>query len=191
MRDQLFKLSIGESRPKKFNLFSFLIRLAEGTNHSHVFISWKDELGLRWVAESRGAGIQMLPNKELKQKAKIIRVYNYKVSKQNLDEARKYVWETLPKNYGYRQMLGLFEMRVKNWIYRFLKSDKKASNRYIDGEFSQVCCEFAIRTIQKAKGIKVSQEIDTWGLIETSRFCILTSDDILTEEKIEAINGRV
>lgn len=183
------KFSIGESIPRKKKVFSELIRWFEGTNHSHVFVTWKDNLGLRWVAEAKGSGVRMLSNVHFKKEAVVINVYSYEIDQDGLESAIKYAWEQMAKAYGFKQIYGLAEMRILNKIYRMLGLKKKAKNRFTDGEASQICSEFAVRFAEAAKKeIMVEGSLEQWGLLETQGFCNKTGVK-QPREKIDRING--
>ena len=52
-----YTVSIGFSRRKKFAILSELIRLVEGTDFSHTFVSWKcTNIDRRKVYEAVGGG---------------------------------------------------------------------------------------------------------------------------------------
>lgn len=181
--------SVGESKPKKFKLFAALIMWFEGTKYSHVFITWKDNLGLRWVAEAKGSGIRMLSNKQFKEKASVVNIYNYDSNQVGINKLTEYSWQNMAKSYGYAQIYGLLEMRVLNKLYRGLGSKRKAINRFTDGEASQICCEFAIRCIEAATGATlVNGDLEQWGLREMQEFN-LKNGNKQPKLKIDKING--
>jgi hypothetical protein len=183
-------LSIGESKPRCKKVFSEATMWVEDSDHSHIFISWKDSLGLRWVAEARGSGIRMISNKQFKDENIIINVYNYHMNTTGLNRLREYLWKSLGMCYGFLQIYGLLEMRILNKIYRLLKIDKKAVNRFVDGEASQICVEFALRCYEAVTGAKMlhTKFIEQMGLIEMRKF----NEDKgikLSKEVVDRING--
>jgi hypothetical protein len=164
---------VGESRPHHNKIGASIIMAAEGIDHSHLYVSWKDHLGLRWVAEARGGGVQVLSNVEFKLTNKIVNVYKYSLPDLGQAAAIKWIWENLPAHYGYKQIYGLSEMRALNMIARQAGSTKRFSNRFRDGEFSQICCEFAIRAICHGLSMPVPKDVECWGLRETRQFNLL------------------
>ena len=187
-------LSIGESRPKEFKVFSRATELFEfdrkdAGKHSHIFISWKDHLGLRWVAEARGTGVRMLSNVEFKRDNEIVNIYHYDATSAGINAMIEYIWANLAKKYGYKQIYGLAEMRVLNKLYRELGRENSAVNRFADGESSQICVEFALRCLEAASGGKVNALcLEQWGLIEMRKFN-LRNGRKLPSIRIDQING--
>lgn len=183
------KFTIGESQPKKKKIFSELIKWFEGTKHSHVFVSWKDENGLRWVAEAKGSGIRMVSNVQFKSEVEIVNIYHYEVDQDGIDKVTKYIWSKLAHKYGFKQIYGLAEMRVLNKIYRSLGLKRKAKNRFTDGDASQICCEFGVRTAEVVlKKELVDESLEQWGLIETAKFTNKTGKKAPIE-LLNRING--
>lgn len=181
--------SIGESTPRKHKIGAEAIKWFEGTNHSHVFISWKDSKGLRWVAEAKGSGVRMLSNIEFKKHARIMNIYHYSTNRAGVDKIVDYTWGQLAKSYGYKQIYGLAEMRVLNKIYRVLGLKKKARNRFTDGDSSQICCEFVLRCAEIALGKNLEvKDLEQWGLIETQAFNNAYGKK-QSKELIDRING--
>lgn len=164
------KLSVGESKPHKWKIGAAGIMAVECTDHSHTFISWKDQLGLRWVAEAKGSGVRMVSNIEFKQVNQVTNIFDYEVTDEQLNKAIRFVWTNLPVKYAFKQIAGLFEMRIVNFLYRCVGSKRRANNRFRDGDFSQICSEFAVRTVETATGVKAPGILENYGLIETHAF---------------------
>jgi len=163
-------ISIGESRQKKFKLFSRLTELVEGVGHSHVFVSWKDAHGLRWVAEARGSGVRVISNFEFKRHSEVINVYHYGEGINTLNAVTSYVWGMTARRYGWKQIAGLFYMRAGNAVSRVLTGKNRHKNPFRDGEASQICCEFAVNAVCITLGIKHPEDLDSFGLVETRKF---------------------
>lgn len=185
MDGDIVTLSIGESKPKSVKLFAELIKLVERTDHTHSFVSWKDtRLVIRKVAEAKGGGCRILTNSQFKNDAQVVRIYQYKISKENLMLAEKFLWDQLAKPYGFKHILGLLLMRAC-----FLKS-----NPFKDGDYSQICVELSVKMICLALGIKIPDNVENWGLREAQMFNKKNADEglceIASQEKIDRINGR-
>ena len=177
-------LSIGESKPKKFKLFSYLIKLVEATDHTHSFVSWKDpRTDIRAVAEARGSGCRVVTNHHFKAEAHVVRIFQYKITVEQLLKFEKYVWEQLGKPYGFKHILGLLLMRV----------GITKENKYKDGEYSQICAELSVRGIAHALGIQLPKGVEDWGLREVHEFNMHMfrsgKCDLATPDKIDRING--
>ena len=183
---------IGESKPKSKKLFASLIQWFEGVDHSHIFVSWKDKLGLRWVAEAKGSGIRLLSNDHFKKETLVVNVYRYELDEAGLERLIKYVWLSAATKYGFKSIYGLCEMRLMNKIYRILGKKQRAKNRFADGDYSQVCCEFAINAAKIVYGnlVYTNGNTENYGLIETRSFN-LTFGQKQPRELIDKINGVV
>lgn len=164
------KFSIGESKSKGFKIFSWLVEKIEGVNHSHIFISWKDSMGLRWVAEARGGGIRIVSNVEFKQSNTVVNIYQYPCNEDQFERAITYIWEESHKDYGYLQIVGLLWMRLGNFALRKFNVKSKFTNPFRDGDFSQICCEFGINTVSESLGVEPPEFVENYGLIETREF---------------------
>lgn len=153
-------LSVGESRPKKWKPGAALIKAFEGTDHTHSFVSWKDQrLGIRKVAEARGSGGRIVTNHQFKAENEVVRIYQYTIEQAKLDELEIWIWENL-RPYGYRHLIGLAEMRIRRlW-------DKKAVNRLKDGDYSLICVEMTAKAIQLALGMDFPGDVEDYGLRE-------------------------
>jgi len=163
------KISIGESYPNHLKPIAWLTKKVEGVEYSHCFISWKDNIGLRWVAEARGSGLQIISNVEFKQENNIINIYEYECDEEQYKKAMTYVWQESHKEYSKRQIAGLLWMRLANRFARALCWEKRFQNPFRDGPYSQICCEFAINTLTTAMGIEIPGDVENYGLIETRR----------------------
>ena len=179
-------LSVGESRPKKFKIGAEILMAVEGTDHSHSFISWRDEsLGIRKVAEARGGGGRIVINEQFRQENHIVRVFQYEICPISLRELEIWIWGHL-RPYGYKYNLGIGIMRLKS-LFRC-----KSVNPFKDGDFSMVCVELTARAIALSMGIQLPYSIEDFGLKEMhelnldmyrSKRC-----DLASEELLNAIN---
>lgn len=178
-------ISIGESQPKEFKVFAAGIKFVEGTDHTHSFTSWRDNLlDVRKVAEARGGGCRFLTNIQFKHENEVVRIYQYKITPERLKKAEKYIWEQLAKPYGNMHILGLLLMRAK----------LTEGNIFKDGEYSQICVELSVRMICIALDIDVPKNVENWGLREMHEFNEGNYEKGLCEkasqEKIDSINGK-
>lgn len=183
-----YGISTGESRPHEDKLLANTIMKIEGTDHSHTFISWKDQFGFRWVAEARGSGIQIVSNVEFKMNNHITNIHRYYSDEEGSYKAAiQYIWEKSLSEYGKKQLLGLGWMRLVNGLYRSLGSEERIVNPFRDGEFSQVCCEFSIRTVCTMLGIEIPLQVDNWGLKEVHLFNMKNGEQV-PQKDVDRIN---
>ena len=165
-------ISVGESRQKEWKFFSRTTEFVEGVGHSHVFVSWKDQYGNRWVAEAHGSGIRLLSNEEFKRHSEVVNIYHYPYD----DAARhkeiiRYIWKQSAKKYGSKQILGLLLMRAGNAGSRAFTGRNHFKNPFRDGDASQICCEFALKVAALSSAdVAVPRNLESFGLIEARRF---------------------
>jgi len=186
----VLRISAGESRPRKKKLFSSLVMFVENTNYSHNFISWKDNYNQRWVAELKGSGIKILSNIEFKKTSEIINIYTYECLEFEYEKGIRYIWKMSSLKYNILQIIGLAEMRILNYLARKFKIKSRKTNRFRDGEFSQICCEFMINTIKTAKGYTPKSDVESMGLKECQEYNLRYGKKT-DKETIDRINGKV
>lgn len=178
-------LSVGESKPKSFKLFSKAIELVEMTDHTHSFVSWRDpRTDIRIVAEARGSGCRVVTNNHFKSDNWVVRIYQYKITNDQLLKFEKYVWEQMGRPYGHKHILGLLLMRI----------GLTNKNIFKDGDFSQICAELSVKGISNALGEAPPSGVENWGLREThawnSHNFVLGRCQQAGPEKINRINGK-
>jgi hypothetical protein len=160
------KVSIGFSRPKSWKPFAKAIMLVEGTNYSHVFVTWRcTNIKRRKVFEAIGSGIRILSNVVFKQKAEIVELYHFYVSDEVLFEIEQAAHDMSGRPYGYKAILGLTIMRAFNLFNRVFGIKGRQGNPFKDGEYSQVCVEiggFVIKKIMK----ELPYDFEDFGLPE-------------------------
>jgi hypothetical protein len=154
-------LSVGESKPKKFKLFSALIKFVEQTDHTHSFVSWKDHRnGVRVVAEAKGGDCRIVTNNTFKDENEVVRIFQYKITEEQLIKFEQYVWTQMGRPYGFKHIFGLFLMRIG--------ITKK--NRFKDGDYSQICAELTIKAISHALGEMLPVGVEDYGLREAHAY---------------------
>ena len=145
------KINIGLSTPKEFKVGSATIRLAQGTDFSHVFIrmvhSPHSKLAFDKVFQASHGDVNALKYDNFTKENKIIREYELEVSEDNYLEIVNYLWEQLGKKYGFMQLLG---------IYTGLKLGNNGETRFI-------CTELAAMVLE-ATGVDVNGDKDYLGL---------------------------
>lgn len=180
----MITLSIGESRPKSWKPMAQAIKLVEGTDHTHSFASYKDpRTGIRIVAEARGGGCRVVTNHHFKDENHVVRIFQYKITEEQLLAYEHYIWEQLGRPYAHKQLAGLLLMR----------SGITAGNPFKDGDFSQICVELSGKGIAHALGIELPSGIEDWGLREMHAYnqymYSINKCDLVTPEKLRRING--
>lgn len=188
MSEQKYIVSIGFSKPKVWKPLSALIMLAEGTNFSHAFVSWKcTNINRRKVYEAVGSGSRKISNVRFKEKALVTDIFQFEVTVDELFLIDQFTHDEAGTPYGYKHLLGILVMRAKNMFYRLIKSSKKAGNPFKDGKYSQICVESGARVIELSKKVDMPGSVEDYGLREFYDF-VSTHGKKVPQEKIDRIN---
>lgn len=182
-------VSIGFSKRKGFNIISRLISLVEGTEFSHTFVSWKCTfIDRRKVYEAVGSGSRKISNVRFKEKAEVTDIFQFEVDEETLAKIDQFTHDESGTPYGYKHLLGIGIMRVKNVWYKLIGSKKKAGNPFKDKHYSQICVE-AGAYVMKQAGIELPGNVEDYGLREFYDFCTKHGKKV-SQEKIDKINGK-
>ena len=189
MSKEKYIISVGFSRRKDSNLISKLIQLVEGTHYSHTFVSWKcANIDRRKVYEAVGSGSRKISNVTFKKCSYVTDIFQFEVTCDDLFKVDQFTHDEAGTPYGYKHLLGLLCMRVKNCFYRVLGLKKKAKNPFKDGHYSQICVEAGAYVIELAEGIKAPGDIEDYGLVEFFDFVSKYGKSV-PQEKLDRING--
>jgi hypothetical protein len=184
----IYTVSIGFSKPKVWKPLSSVIMLAEGTNFSHTFVSWKCTfIDRRKVYEAVGGGSRKISNTRFKEKAEVVDIFQFEVDLETLRKIDQFTHDEAGTPYGYKHLIGIVIMRACNAISRIIKREKKCGNPFKDGKYSQICVEAGARVIELSKKIDMPGNIEDYGLKEFYDF-VSTHGKRVPQEKIDRIN---
>lgn len=140
-------ITIGFSRPKGklFPLFSWLIRLFEGVNYSHVFLKWTSNAGPTVVYEASGARVRFMNASIFNKSVTVVHEYKFIISPADYRKLIKFTMTNVGTNYGMLQVFGMALTRLFN-----LKK-----NPFGDGKSSQVCSETVAYFLQDVLGYEI------------------------------------
>lgn len=182
-----YKISIGFSKPKTWKPFAWAIQKIEGTEYSHIFITWHCEaINRRKVFEAVGSGVRILNNVVFKEHAKIVKLYNFEVTEEQLFEIEQWAHDQTGMPYGYKAIVGLCIMRAFNAFNRIFKIKGRQGNPFKDGLYSQVCVELGARVLVKL-GKKMPIDVENYGLLEFNDL-VEQYGQKATQESIDRIN---
>ena len=140
--------------------------LVEGTEYSHVFVTWHcDNIDRRKVFEAVGSGIRILSNHNFKKDAEVVELYHFYVDDATLFKIEQEAHDMTGKPYGFKALMGLCIMRVFNFFNRALRLKGRQGNPFKDGDYSQVCVE-AAGMILKKMVTKLHDLFEDFGLKE-------------------------
>jgi hypothetical protein len=182
------KISIGFSRPKKWKPLAWLIQKAEGSEYSHVFVTWHcTNIDRRKVFEAVGSGIRILSNTNFKKNAHIVELYQFEVEDATLFKIEQEAHDMTGKPYGYKALLGLAIMRVFNFFNRVFGLKGKQHNPFKDGNYSQVCVEAGGMVLDKI--VDLPLEFEDFGLKEFNDV-VKSHGKRVSQRKVNKINRR-
>lgn len=122
----MFEFTIGFSRPKKFNVFGFLIMKIENTNFNHVYIEkYSEYLDETMVYEATIHGVWFKRKELLLDRAEIVDQYKFKLNEDQNKYLLKEIYRNVGKEYGFLQALGNLFLRLGYKINPFKDEDKK------------------------------------------------------------------
>lgn len=150
----MYKIYVGFSKPKKFNLVSKLIQCFEKTNFSHVYLAWYSEnLGRRLVYEARWGGVRFVSPKTFEQQNDIVAEFAFNVSREQKDFLIKWAIDNLGIKYSTWQLLGFLFIKFFK-IFR-----KNIKNPFGDKQKGYVCSELAVTALKELNVLYGSDSI--------------------------------
>ena len=181
-------VSIGFSRPKTWKPLAWLIMLVEGTEYSHVFVTWHcSNINRRKIFEAVGSGIRILSNVNFKKHAEVVELYSFQVTDDQLLDIEQSAHDMTGRPYGYKALVGLGIMRTFNFINRLFGIKGHQHNPFKDGDYSQICVEAAGMVLSKF--IELPNNIEDYGLLKINS--ISQIGEKANQEKLDRINGKV
>lgn len=184
------KVSIGFSKPKKWKPLAWLIQKIEGTEYSHVFVTWHcSSIQRRKVFEAVGSGIRILSNVNFKKHAEVVDLFHFEASDEQIIQIEQETHDQTGQPYGTKAIIGLGIMRLFNVFNRLFKLKGRQGNPFKDGEYSQVCVEAAARILFKLIKLPLPEDIENYGLKEMHD--LVEKHGIkVSQSKLDKINGK-
>lgn len=142
------KVTIGFSRPKGklFPIFSWLIRLFEGTPYSHVYLRWKTSPGPEVVYEAAGSKVRYINSKFFDKQAETLDEFTFCLTSLQYRQLVGFCMTNVGADYGVLQVFGIALVKMLG-----LKK-----NPFADGRNSQICSEAVAYFLQDV----LKKEID-------------------------------
>lgn len=117
---------VGFSKPKKFNIFAWLIMKVEKTSFNHVYINkYSSYLERDMVYEATIHGVGFKLKKLLLDRAVIIEEYKFNIDDDQNKILLQSIYDNLGKDYGYLQLLGNLFIRLGSKVNPFKDGDSK------------------------------------------------------------------
>lgn len=128
---------VGFSTPRKNMLLPWLIRKAEKTDFSHVYVKIYDQRINRWmVYEAGGLIVHCSPQDTFYSKNKVIAEFTIDCTAEQEIEVLTAATDALALPYGMKQLLGLA------WVRLCRMFGYRTTNPLADGRLTYVCSEY-------------------------------------------------
>ena len=149
------KITVEFTRPTKFfPVFSWIIRLIEKTEYSHVRLKWVSSTGIEVIYEASGTNIKFKGPLAAKNTAVVVKSYDLIVDNAGYKRLVFLCMTYAGLEYGLVQLLGILLVKV----FRLKK------NPLSRGKKSQVCSELVGRFLEEVMGCKTGLDLDTAGV---------------------------
>ena len=144
------EVTVGFSKPrgKILPIFSWIIRLFQGTEYSHVYVKHMTKYGLEIIYQASGAQVNFVSGAIFNDKNVVLREFYFSIHDVTFDNYMKYCIKNAGKPYSLMQALGIL---VKD----FLKLDY---NPFSDGKSSYVCSELVGEILADMSGVILSEQ---------------------------------
>lgn len=130
------KIIVGFSTPKKFNLFSWLIRTVGKSPFSHAYIRYYDTYTKTWIIyQASGRLVNMITADNFNKVEKICAEFEIPVSTETRKKTIEWAQKKLGTPYGVMNIVGIGCVIVARFF------GKKIRNPFADGEKTMVCSE--------------------------------------------------
>lgn len=129
---------IGFSRPSGwFEPFSWLIRLAQWTKYSHVYIRVPSaSLGRDVIYQASGLAVNFIGNERFRSKEIIVKEFPISISPESKIKILQFSVDSAGAPYGVKEVFGIA------WVLLNSAIGRKVSNPFSDGNNTFVCSEF-------------------------------------------------
>ena len=155
---------VGFSKPKNRTpiigyLFSWGIRLLEGTGYSHVYVRWYvPKLDVNVVYEASGTQVKMI-NKErvFDHYAEAVEEYSVELSEEEYGRLLGFCLRNAGVSYGGKAAVGVLWPKIGKRL------GKKWKNPFRDGDYSWFCNEMIGTMLKESKEIDIEIDLESTG----------------------------
>lgn len=140
-------------KAKPFPILSYIIKLVEQTEYSHVRLSWVNSTGIPVVYEASGHNIKFVGPIADHESVIVIKSYRLSLTPEQYRGLIKLCMTYAGLDYGLKQLLGIF----------LVKLFKLKRNPLSRGTRSQVCSEVVGRFLEEVMGYNTGLDLDIAG----------------------------
>lgn len=150
------KLTVAFSKPKEFKIGSAVIRLAEGTNFSHVSLRWYSaSIDCDLVYQASHGMVHFVSGARFDQENETVAEYSVEVTDEQFTAITKKCVELAGVKYGTLQIIGMALERVSG-----------IKNPFRDGDKTFVCSELVGEVLKQIMNIDLDLEYAGPGRLE-------------------------
>ena len=156
------KITVLYAKPKmRFPVFSWLIRLAEGTHGSHVAILICFESDTSVVFESVSPKSRIISDKRWNDHYETLKEWDFAITEEQIKPSLLWVADNTDKDYSRFQclLIGIAEL-CGGWVKTLVRKQNPNGSEYL------ICVEAASRFATQFLGLKFSSPPDVLGLKE-------------------------
>jgi len=150
-----YKVYIGFSKPKGkiFPIFSWLIRLFERTEYSHVFVRFLTKDIGDIIYQASGSQVNFMGGKYFIQKATVVDEFEFEVSESTRKKMFRWAIKESGAPYGIKQIFGIALVK----IFRLKK------NPFASDQKTWVCSELAGFILEEYLGTDIGVDLNIAG----------------------------
>lgn len=152
------EIIIGFSRPRdnRIPIFSWLIRLIEGTEYSHVYIKWYSGFVDRYIIyQASGSMVHFIGHTLFKKHAQPVEEYAIDIKQSTKKEFIQWCLDHAGIHYGVKHIIGMA------WV-RFVGLFGKKIRNPLSGK-EQVCSKIVGEALRDVLDIKIKKDLETAG----------------------------
>lgn len=159
------KLRIGFSKPKDklLPIFSWAIRLYEGTPYSHVYIRWQTKWNTWLCYHAASLMIHFLGESSFARHITVVEEFEFEVTDEQFDRLMQFCTKYVGEDYALMDVL-----MIPFWD-RLSKSGKVVPS-LANGASKQYCAELVMRALGEMGGKELTQNVDRVKLKQVYNF---------------------
>lgn len=159
------KLRIGFSKPKDkwFPMFSWAIRLYEGTPYSHVYIRWQTKWNTWLCYHAASVMIHFLGESSFAKHLIIVEEFEFEITDEQFDRLMQFCTKYVGQEYA------IFEVIMIPLVDYLSKRGTLVEN-YASGDLKQYCAELVVRALAEMDGEKLTFDADRVKLKQVYEF---------------------
>lgn len=149
-------ITIGFSRPKKWQPFAWLIMKGYNIPYDHVYVKFhSDSYDRDLIYQASSTMINFMSPAIFLDRNIVVKEFDFAVTQNKKTEIIQYCIDNAGVPYGKKQALGLAWVRINDLC------GNKIKNPFRDGRMSEVCCEAAAIILRDLMDIKIDIDLDT------------------------------